>query len=567
MAPKKASGAARRSEAAGTAVRPASPGLSVRTEAARVIRPGNAPVRWRRLTDRHVRRVSCAGRPMLRVEPEALAILAREAFTDLAFHLRPAFLRNIRRILDDSSASDNDRFVAEAILRNAVIAAEGEFPLCQDTGSAQVVAAKGHRVLTDGRDAAVLERAIRSVYRERNLRQSIMAPLSMFEEANTDTNLPAQIDIGAAAGGAYDFFFVAKGGGSSNKTVLIQASKALLEETALAALLEEKVRELGAAACPPYRIAVVVGGLSPEQTLKTVKLASAGFLDDLPMSARSISGAPFRDAEWEQRVMGIARASGLGAQFGGTALAHEARVVRLPRHAGSCPIGIGVSCNADRGVRGRIAAAGVFLEVLERDPARFLEGLPAAAPGAAVRVDLDRPIEEIAAHLAALPVGTRLALSGPLIVARDIAHARLWKMLCETGTVPEYFLRHPVYYAGPARTPRGRASGSFGPTTAQRMDVYLADFLKAGASRIMLGKGGRSAGAIEACRRHGGFFLGTIGGAAALIGREHVVASEIVDFAGLGMEAVRRIAVKDLPAFLICDDKGGNLYAPPGARR
>ena len=503
---------------------------------------------------------SCAGRPALRVGDAALAALAREAFTDLAFFLRPDFLAAMRRVLDDPEASGNDRFVAEAVLRNAVIAAEGVLPLCQDTGSIQVFAERGHRVITADRDEAVLAEAASGVYRARNLRYSIMAPLTVFEERNTGTNLPAQIDIQAAPGREYRFFFMAKGGGSSNKISLFQESKALLDEKALELFLAEKIRALGVAACPPYRIAVVVGGLSPEMTLKTVKLASAGFLDGLPKKGGT-KGTPFRDPDWEARVMRLAQASGLGAQFGGKWLAHEARFIRLPRHAGSCPVGLGVSCNADRGLRGKITAEGVFLEEVERRPGRFLEGVRASGPAEAVAVDLDRPMEEVLGVLRGLPAGTLVKLSGPLVVARDIAHARLAGILRETGDVPDYLRNHPIYYAGPAKTPRGLPSGSFGPTTAQRMDGYLDAFMKAGASLVTLGKGNRTAKAVAALAAHGGVFLGTIGGAAALIAKEHIVRSETVDFADLGMEAVRKITVKDLPAFVIYDGRGGDLYA------
>jgi fumarate hydratase class I len=522
--------------------------------------------RYRKLAVRSgaVRAARCGGRPALRVGDGALAALAREAFTDLAFYLRPDFLAAMRRVLDDPDASVNDRFVAEAVLRNAVIAAEGVLPLCQDTGSIQIFAERGHRVVTGDRDEEVLAGAASEVYKTRNLRYSIMAPLSVFEERNTGTNLPAQIDIQAAPGRDYRFFFMAKGGGSSNKIALFQESKALLDEKALEAFLAEKIRALGVAACPPYRIAVVVGGLSPEMTLKTVKLASAGFLDGLPKRGGK-KGAAFRDPEWEARVMRLACESGLGAQFGGKWLAHEARFVRLPRHAGSCPVGLGVACNADRGLRGKITAAGVFLEEVERRPARFLEGVRTSGPAEAVAVDLDRPMAEILGVLRGLPAGTLLRLSGPLIVARDIAHARMAKVLRETGDVPGYFRNHPIYYAGPAKTPRGLPSGSFGPTTAQRMDGYLDAFMKAGASLVTLGKGNRTAKAVEALRANGGVFLGTIGGAAALIAKEHIVRSETVDFADLGMEAVRKITVRDLPAFIIYDGRGGDLYA--GGRR
>jgi fumarate hydratase, class I len=519
----------------------------------------DSKTRYRLISDKYVRRVKCAGGEALSVDPKALTLLAAEAFSDLAFFLRPAFLKRIRAIIDDPRASENERFVAGALLQNAVIAAEGVLPLCQDTGSAQIVGFKGHRVLTDGRDEAALTAGIRGVYKRRNLRYSIMAPLSVFEETNTGNNLPPQIDLQAAEGAEYQFYFMAKCGGSSNKTALFQESKALLEEKKLEAFLAEKVRALGVAACPPYRIAVVLGGLSPEKTMKTVKLASAGFLDSLPTRGRK-TGLAYRDLEWEGRLAKIAEATGLGAQFGGRFLAHEVRFIRLPRHAGSCPVGIGVSCNADRNCRGKITKDGLFLEELEKNPARLLEGIPAGAAKTGVAVNLDRPIDAVLRDLSALPVGTMVKLSGLLIVARDIAHARLWKMFKETGNIPDYFKNHPIYYAGPAKTPREMVSGSFGPTTAQRMDGYLPEFMKAGASRITLGKGNRSPKVVEACKTYGGFFLGTIGGAAALIAEEYITKSEVIDFADLGMEAVRRIVVRDLPAFIIYDDKGGDLY-------
>ena len=519
----------------------------------------DSKTRYRLVSKGFVRRVKCAGRESLAVDSRGLALLAAEAFTDLAFFLRPAFLKRIRAIIGDPRASQNERFVAGAILQNAAIAAESVLPLCQDTGSAQVIGYRGNRVLTDGRDEAALIDGIGDVYKVRNLRYSLMAPLSVFEEVNTGTNLPAQIDLQAVEGAEYHFYFMAKGGGSSNKTALFQESKALLEEKTLEAFLAEKVRALGVAACPPYRIAVVLGGISPEMTMKTVKLASAGFLDGLPKRGNK-SGAAFRDPEWEARLGKIAEESGLGAQFGGRFLAHEVRFVRLPRHAGSCPVGIGVSCNADRNCRGKITEDGLFLETLDKNPARLLKGIPEGAGPAGVALDLARPIEAVLNDLTRLPVGTMVKLSGPLIVARDIAHARLWKIFKETGRVPDYFKNHPIYYAGPAKTPRGMASGSFGPTTAQRMDGYLPEFMAAGASRVTLGKGNRSPKVVEACRAHGGFFLGTIGGAAALIAKEYITRSEIIDFADLGMEAVRRIVVKDLPAFIIYDDKGGDLY-------
>jgi fumarate hydratase class I len=516
---------------------------------------------YRKVAGPGARRFVCGGRVFWSVPSGVLTSLARQAFEDLAFYLRPSFLERLAAILKDAQASDNDRFVARALLRNAVIAAEGELPLCQDTGTINVFGRKGHRILTDGRDEEALVRGAAEVYRERNLRYSIMAPRGVLDEVNTGLNLPAQVDLAAAEGDEYKFLFMAKGGGSSNKTLLFQETKALLNEKSLAAFLAEKIKALGVAACPPYRIAFVVGGLSPEMTVKTVKLATAGYLDGLP-SRGSKRGGAFRDREWEARMLNIAGASGLGAQFGGRHLAHEARFIRLPRHAGSCPVAIGVGCNADRNLKAKITAAGVFLEAVERNPARYLAG-ESANTGRTIgtMVDLGRPMPEILKALSALPVGSLVRLNGPLVVARDIAHARLKDQLDKTGRVPEYLKKHPVYYAGPAKTPRGYASGSFGPTTAQRMDGYLADLMKVGGSLVTLAKGNRAAGVTEACRTYGGFYLGTIGGAAALMAADHIIASEIIDYADLGMEAVRRIVVKDLPAFLVCDDKGGNLYS------
>ncbi len=516
---------------------------------------------YRKISSAGVTTARCGGRTHLRVAPGALTRLAREAFQDLAFFLRPSFLEGLASILRDAQASDNDRIVARALLRNAVIAAEGELPLCQDTGTINVFGRKGHLVLTDGRDEESLVRGAAEVYQERNLRYSIMAPRTVLDEANTGRNLPAQVDLAAAEGDAYKFLFMAKGGGSSNKTMLFQETKALLNEKSLAAFLAEKIAALGVAACPPYRIAFVVGGLSPEMTVKTVKLATAGYLDGLPPRG-SMRGGAFRDRDWEARMMDIAGQTGLGAQFGGRHLALEARFIRLPRHAGSCPVAIGVGCNADRNLKAKITSEGLFLEAVERHPTRFLEAAgPEAAGASGIAVDLDRPMPEIRKSLAALPVGSLVRLSGPLVVARDIAHARFKADLDRTGRVPDYLKKHPVYYAGPAKTPRRYASGSFGPTTAQRMDGYLADLMKAGGSLVTLAKGNRAAGVTEACRTYGGFYLGTIGGAAALMAAEYITASEVIDYADLGMEAVRRITVKDMPAFLVCDDKGGNLYA------
>ncbi len=521
---------------------------------------GREATRYRKIADGCVMTARAAGGEFLRVDPKALTLLAEEAFKDVAFFFRTSHLEGLAGILDDPAASVNDRFVAAALLKNAIIAAEGLLPLCQDTGTANIVGYKGESIVTGADDARSLARGAYNAYRTKNLRYSQVAPSSMLEEANTGTNLPPQIDIQAVPGKEYKFLFVAKGGGSSNKTSLFQENKSLLEsEKRLADFLAEKIRAIGVAACPPYRLAVVIGGTSPEMTLKTVKLASTGYLDTLTTRATG-EGHAYRDLEWERRVLAAAQANGLGAQFTGKYFALEARVIRLPRHAGSLPIGIGVSCNADRNIKGKITRRGVFLETLDKNPARFLGWLDKLTTEAGVQVDLDRPIDEVVADLASHPVGTRLSLNGTLIVARDIAHARLGQMLNEGKPLPAYLREHPVYYAGPAKTPKGYATGSFGPTTAQRMDSYIADFMKAGASRITVAKGNRAPAVIEACRVSNGVYLGTIGGAAALVAKENILSSEVVDFEDLGMEAVRKIVVKDLPAFIIYDNKGHNLY-------
>jgi len=518
--------------------------------------------KYRKLAGGRVRTLKAAGRGFLRVEPESLSLLAEEAFTDAAFFLRTRQLEGLAAILDDPGASENDRFVAAALLRNAAVAAEGELPLCQDTGTANIIAHKGEGVLTGADDARFLSRGVFEAYRKRNLRYSQVVPLGMLDEENTGTNLPAQIDIYAEPGAEYKFLFVAKGGGSSNKTALFQENKSLLlSDRTLLDFLAEKIKAIGVAACPPYRLAVVIGGTSPESTLKAVKLASAGDLDNLA-TAPSAKGQAYRDLEWEKKILALARKNGLGAQFTGKHFALEARVVRMPRHAASLPVGIGVSCNADRNILGKITRDGVFLEKLDRDPGRFLAKLEGRDFGPAVMVDLDRPIDEVVATLSACPVGTRLSLSGTLVVARDIAHARLKKMLDEGRPLPAYFRDHPIYYAGPAKAPRGRPTGSIGPTTAQRMDGYIAEFMSKGASRVTLAKGGRAAVVLDACRRYNGFYLGTIGGAAALVADKHITASEVIDFEDLGMEAVRKVRVASLPAFIVYDNKGNSLYGP-----
>jgi fumarate hydratase class I len=525
---------------------------------------------YRLLTRDHVSVARFGDKEVLKVDPEALSLLAREAFTDVNFLLRPSHLAKLRLILDDPEASDNDRFVAATLLKNAVIAAQGKLPSCQDTGTAIVIGDKGERVWTGGDDEAALEEGIYRTYQEENLRYSQMAPVSMFEEKNTGSNLPAQIDIHAASGGhghgdEYRFLFLAKGGGSANKTYLFQETKSLLNEKSLDRFLREKLFSLGTAACPPYHLAVVVGGTSAEATLKAVKLASAGYYDSLPMQGQG-RGQAFRDREWEERILAMAQESRIGAQFGGKYFVHDVRVLRLPRHAASCPVGIGVSCSADRNIKAKITRDGIFLEKLERDPGRFLEGANAGAEAVAVAIDLNRPMDAIRAELSKYPIKTRLSLSGPLIVARDVAHARIKQMLDAGGAMPQYFRDHPVYYAGPAKTPQGMASGSFGPTTAGRMDGYVDEFMAKGGSFLMLAKGNRSPLVREACAKHKGFYLGSIGGPAAILAQDNILKVEVVDFEELGMEAVRRIWVKDFPAFIVVDDKGNDFFQGMGAK-
>jgi fumarate hydratase class I len=499
------------------------------------------------------------GRTFLIVDPEALSRLAEEAFSDVSHLFRPGHLEQLRIILDDPEASANDRFVALELLKNAVISAAREFPSCQDTGTAIIVGKKGQQVLVDGDDSAALSAGIERTWATRNLRLSQMAALSMFEEMNTGSNLPAQFDIEAADGDGYEFLFIAKGGGSANKTFLFQETRRVLEPDRLLAFLDEKIRTLGTAACPPYHLALVIGGLSAEQTLKTVKLASTRALDGLPTTG-SPEGRAFRDLELERQVHELTRNMGLGAQFGGKYFCHDVRVIRLPRHGGSLPIGMGVSCSADRQVKGRIDAEGIWLERLESDPSKYL---PDAAfdAGGAVKIDLDQPMEEIRAALSRLEVAAPVLLSGTMVVARDLVHAELSKRLAAGEPLPDYFKNHPVYYAGPAKTPKGFASGSFGPTTAARMDPYIAEFQAAGGSLVTIAKGNRSRDVVNACKAHGGFYLGSIGGSAAVLGRDVIEEIETIDFAEFGMEAVWRIRVRDFPAFVIIDDKGGDFYA------
>jgi fumarate hydratase class I len=515
---------------------------------------------YRLLTKNFVRVEKAGGRELLVVEREGLARLAREALRDVNFYFRPGHLGMLRAILEDPEASDNDRFVAITELRNAVVAAQGQLPSCQDTGTATVIAKKGQAVWTGFDDEAALSEGIGRAYLEENLRYSQMAPLSMFEEKNTGDNLPAQIDIYANKGDRYEFLFLAKGGGSANKTFLFQETKARLNEKALAAFLNEKLFSLGTSACPPYHLAVVIGGTSAEANLKTVKLASAGDLDGLPTTGNA-AGRAFRDLEWEARVQKMAWDSRIGAQFGGKYFVHDVRVIRLPRHAASCPIGVGVSCSADRNIKAKITREGIFLEQLETRPDRFVPPQGAGSLAPAIPIDLNRPLTEILKELSRHPVKTRLSLTGPLIVARDVAHARIQAMLDAGEEMPRWFKDHPVYYAGPAKTPEGMPSGSFGPTTAGRMDGYVEGFMAQGGSLIMLAKGNRSPRVAEACRKHGGFYLGSVGGPAAILAKESITKVETIAFAELGMEAVRRIEVKDFPAFIVIDDKGNDFYA------
>jgi fumarate hydratase class I len=514
--------------------------------------------KYRLLSKEHVTVIEAGGRKILKVDPEGLRILAKTAVSDVSFFLRTSHLEKLAAILDDPEATDNDRFVAYVMLRNAVISSAEDLPGCQDTGTAIVIGKKGEEVWTGANDALYLSKGIYETFGEKNLRYSQVIPLTMFDEKNSGTNLPAQIDISSVEGNSYEFLFVTKGGGSANKTFLYQQSNSLLNEESLIRFVKEKIRELGTSACPPYHLALVIGGTSAEATLKCVKEASSGYLDNLPVTG-SIGGRAFRDPEWEKKIEKICHEYGVGAQFGGKYFVHDVRVIRLPRHAASCPVGLGVSCSADRNIKAKITADGIFLEELERNPARFM---PAKAPELEkpVDVDLDRPMSEVLAQLTKYPVKTRLNLRGTLIVARDIAHARIKKMIDEGNPMPEYFKNHPIYYAGPAKTPAGMPSGSFGPTTAGRMDPYVDLFQSLGGSLIMVAKGNRSRAVIEACKRHGGFYLGSIGGPAAILAAENIKSVEMVDFEDLGMEAVRKIKVKNMAAFIITDDKGNDFF-------
>jgi fumarate hydratase, class I len=516
---------------------------------------------YRLITKEHVSMFEAAGKTFLKVDPQALTILTQHAMRDIAHLLRPGHLAQLKKILDDPEASPNDRYVALDLLKNANIAAGGVLPMCQDTGTAIVMGKKGQYVVTGGGDEEAIARGVYETYATSNLRYSQMAPLDMYKEKNTGDNLPAQIEIFATDGDAYKLLFMAKGGGSANKSYLFQETKALLNPESLLAFVEAKMRGLGTAACPPYHLAVVVGGTSAEQTLKVAKLASARYLDTLPTTGND-RGRGFRDVELEAKIWEISQRTGIGAQFGGKYFCHDVRVVRLPRHGASCPVGIAVSCSADRQALGKITKEGVFLEELERDPAKYLpDATHDDLGGDVVKVDLGRPMSEIRAELSKYPIKTRLSLSGPMIVARDIAHAKLKERLDRGERLPQYMKDHAVYYAGPAKTPEGYASGSFGPTTAGRMDAYVDLFQASGGSMVMLAKGNRSKQVTDACNKHGGFYLGSIGGPAARLAKDCIKKVEVLEYPELGMEAVWKIDVVDFPAFIVVDDKGNDFFA------
>ncbi|NDK89103.1 fumarate hydratase [Gordonia desulfuricans] len=525
---------------------------------------------YRLITTEGVSTFDVDGRTFLKVEPEALERLTAEAIHDISHYLRPAHLAQLRKIIDDPEASGNDRFVALDLLKNVNISAGGVLPMCQDTGTAIVMGKKSEGVLTGSDDAEWISRGVYDAYTKLNLRYSQLAPLTTYDEKNTGTNLPAQVEIYATEQGPkgpeYKFLFMAKGGGSANKSFLFQETKAILNPKRLLEFLDEKIRSLGTAACPPYHLAVVIGGTSAEFALKTAKYASAHYLDTLPTEG-SMAAHGFRDVELEEEVFKLTQSFGIGAQFGGKYFCHDVRVVRLPRHGASCPVAIAVSCSADRQALGKITADGVFLEQLETDPAKYMPAVGVSEDiegGEVVKIDLNRPMPEILAELSRYPVKTRLSLTGPLVVARDIAHAKIKERLDAGEPMPEYLRNHPVYYAGPAKTPEGMASGSFGPTTAGRMDSYVEQFQAAGGSMVMLAKGNRSQQVTRACDAHGGFYLGSIGGPAARLALDCIKSQEVIEYPELGMEAVWKIEVEDFPAFIVVDDKGNDFFTDPG---
>ncbi|WP_375775588.1 fumarate hydratase [Bradyrhizobium sp. ma5] len=514
---------------------------------------------YKKVTSEGVRVEKVLGKDMLVVSREALRALSEAAFGDINHYLRPGHLKQLRSILEDKEASDNDKFVAFDFLKNANIAAGGVLPMCQDTGTAIIMGKKGCNVITDGDDEAALSEGARDAYLRRNLRYSQVAPLSMYEEKNTANNMPAQCEIYAEGDDAYKFMFMAKGGGSANKSFLFQATPSVLTKDRLLAFLKEKVLTLGTAACPPYHLAIVIGGTSAELCMKTVKLASARYLDALPTHG-SADGNAFRDLEMEQEILKMTQSLGVGAQFGGKYFCHDVRVIRMPRHGASLPIGLGVSCSADRQVLGKITKDGVYLEELEHNPAQYLPAVEQSLGGDVVKIDLNQPMKDILATLSQYPIKTRVSMTGTMIVARDSAHAKLRERLEKGEPLPDYFKNHPVYYAGPAKTPDGYASGAFGPTTAGRMDSFVDQFQAAGGSMVMVAKGNRAVAVREACKKHGGFYLGSIGGAAANLAEHCIKKVEVVEYPELGMEAIWRIEVVDFPAFIIIDDKGNDFF-------
>jgi len=515
---------------------------------------------YRLLSKEGISTANFAGREILKIAPETLAYLAREAFHDTNFFLRTQHLEQVAAILQDPEASNNDRYVAHTLLKNAEIAARGILPMCQDTGTCAIFAKKGQQVWTDANDAEFLSKGVYEAYTKENLRYSQVAPLDFFKEVNTGTNLPAQIDLHASEGAKYEFLFIAKGGGSANKLFLFQETKALLNPKSLEKFFGDKLQLLGTAACPPYHLVFVIGGTSADSCMKVLKLATTKYLDALPTTGNE-HGRAFRDLEMEAKVLKIAQQSKIGAQFGGKYFALDVRVVRLPRHGASCPVGMGVSCSADRNIKAKITKDGVFLEKLEMNPGRFIpESLRTFKDESSVAIDLTRPMAEIRAALSHYPVTTRVLLTGPMIVARDSAHAKLKERIDAGQGLPDYIKNHPVYYAGPAKTPVGYASGSFGPTTAGRMDSYVDLFQAHGGSLVMLAKGNRSKQVTDACKQHGGFYLGSIGGPAAILAQNHIKKVEVLEYAELGMEAVWRIEVEDFPAFILVDDKGHDFF-------
>ena len=525
---------------------------------------GDDTTQYRLISTEGVSVVQVGDREFLQITPDAIEKLSYEAIKDSQHLLRSSHLAQLRKIIDDPEASPNDRFVALDLLKNANISAGGVLPMCQDTGTAIVKADRGMYVLTQGNDEVAISKGMYQAYQNLNLRYSQLAPVTFFNEKNTGTNLPAQIEVGAntdpAEAAEYHFLFMAKGGGSANKSLLFQETKALLNPTRLISWLDEKLRTIGTSACPPYHLAIVIGGTSAEHTLKTAKLASARYLDTLPTQGSEL-GHGFRDLELEQEVLKLTQSFGIGAQFGGKYFCHDVRVIRLPRHGASCPVAIAVSCSADRQILAKITKAGIFLEQLETDPAKYLPEVTTTDDSEVVQIDLTRPMQEIRYQLSQHPVKTRLSLSGTLIVARDLAHAKINEMLDRSEELPQYFKDHAVYYAGPAKTPVGMPSGSFGPTTAGRMDTYVERFQAAGGSLVMLAKGNRSAEVAAACKTHGGFYLGSIGGPAARLAHDNITNVEVLDFPELGMEAIWKIEVKNFPAFIVIDDKGNDFYA------